>query len=320
MLPSVSVQPEPFSKVADSDSVIDTYAAPEMPKKRCDCDVRFDGDLQTSVPPEQAGGVTIIDPEAAKLNYELELSKLYALEARTREEPYLHAHSRNSAVIRRQVSIFERCKDVLSDAHTILDWGCRHAADACMVRMFRGAAGVNLYGCDVHALDYRAFFDFARLQYSQLTHPYRLPYEDNFFDAVIGSGVLEHVPNDSESLKELYRVIRPQGHFIMTFLPNKYSYTEWLSRRLHKPHHRRMYALSEARSMFLHHGFVPIRYGYHQVLPSLAGQKGALFDLAFVNKRVEELSRLNPFLERVPPLNKLAANIFMVGQKVEALI
>jgi len=53
---------------------------------------------------------------------------------------------------------------------------------------------------------------------------------------VMGSGVLEHVPNDSESLKELYRIIRPGGYFIMTMLPNQYSYTEWLNRRLRNPH------------------------------------------------------------------------------------
>jgi SAM-dependent methyltransferase len=249
-------------------------------------------------------------------NYESELSALYAHEARTREEPYLHYHSRNSAVIRRQVRIFERCKDVLTDAHTILDWGCRHGADACMVRMFRGT-GVELYGCDVHAIDYHTFYDFAGLKYSQLIHPYRLPYEDNFFDAVIGGGVLEHVPNDSECLKELYRVIRPQGHFIMTFLPNKYSYTEWLSRRLHRPHHPRMYVLSAARSMFMHHGFRPIRFGYHQVLPTLAGQKDALFDLPLVNRLVEQLSGFDPILERLWPVNRIATNIFIIGRKEE---
>lgn len=114
-----------------------------------------------------------------------------------------------------------------------------------MVRMLLGT-GVEIYGCDVDPLEYRAFYDFSGLKYSQLTHAYRLPYEDNFFDAVIGSGVLEHVPIDSESLKELHRIIRPEGHFIMTMLPNKYSYTEWLNRRLGNPHHMRLYSLREA--------------------------------------------------------------------------
>ena len=251
------------------------------------------------------------------INYDSELCRLYSLQAQISDDPYLHAHSRNAAVIRRQISIFERCQDVLKDAKIVLDWGCRQAADACLVRMLRGG-DVELYGCDVDATDYRAFFDFAQLKYSRLIHPYRLPYDDNFFDAVIGSGVLEHVPIDSESLKELYRVVRPGGVFVMTMLPNRYSYTEWLNRRLHNPHHLRRYSLSEALHMFIHHGFLPIRSGYHQILPTLSSPKGGLFDSSVANKFVERISYLNAWLEKVWPVNHLSTNIFVVGRKVEA--
>ena len=250
-------------------------------------------------------------------NYEAELSRLYALQDQISPDPYLHAHSRNSAVIRRQVSIFERCQDALKDAHTILDWGCRHAADACLVRMLRGP-DVELHGCDIDQAEYPTFFEYAGLKYTQLTHPYSLPYETNTFDAVIGSGVLEHVPNDSESLKELYRIIRPGGFFIMTMLPNKYSYTEWMNRRLGNPHHLRLYSLSRAKDMFMHHGFLPVRFGYHQIIPTLSSPKGGIFDLRFANQIVERAFSLNPFLEKLWPLNKLATNIFLVGKKVEA--
>ncbi len=259
--------------------------------------------------------IEIIENGVLMPNYVAELSRLYRLQADISDDPYLHIHSRNSAVVRRQVSIFERCESALKDAHTILDWGCRHGADACMVRMLLGT-GVKIYGCDVDPLEYRAFYDFSDLKYSQLTHPYRLPYEDNFFDAVIGSGVLEHVPIDSESLKELYRIIRPEGHFIMTMLPNKYSYTEWLNRRLGNPHHMRLYSLREALHMFMHHGFLPMVPGYHQMLPSLSGPRSRVFDLPLANKFVESLFWLNPFLERLWPLNKLSTNIFIVGKKV----
>jgi SAM-dependent methyltransferase len=151
-----------------------------------------------------------------------------------------------------------------------------------------------------------------------LTHPYKLPYSDDQFDAVIGSGVLEHVPNDSESLKELYRVIRPGGHLIVTFLPNRYSYTEWLNRTLRYPHHLRRYRISEIKYMFMHHGFRPIRHGYHQMLPSLSSPRGGIFNAPLANKVVERLAVLNGTLERIPPINSISTNIFMVGQKVQA--
>ncbi len=249
--------------------------------------------------------------------YETELSRLYSLQAQISYDPYLHAHSRNTAVIRRQVSIFERCKDSIEGAQRILDWGCRHAADACLVRLLRGG-DVELHGCDVDPPKYKAFYDFAGLKYAQLTHPYRLPYENNSFDAVIGSGVLEHVPIDSESLKELYRIIRPEGRLIVTMLPNRYSYTEWLNRRLHNPHHLRMYSLEEARHMFIHHGFLPIHSGYHQVLPSLSSLNSGVFDHPLANKFVESVFHLNGTLEKLWPIRKFSTNIFVVGRKVEA--
>jgi len=52
---------------------------------------------------------------------------------------------------------------------------------------------------------------FAGLQYERLPDLIRLPYPDGSFDAVISSGVLEHVPFDYESLKELDRVLINTG-------------------------------------------------------------------------------------------------------------
>jgi SAM-dependent methyltransferase len=250
-------------------------------------------------------------------DFEVELAKLYLAQAQTKGDPYLHAHSRNLAVIRRQTSIFERCQDFLNEARSVLDWGCRQAADACMVRMLRGPE-VELHGCDVDPPEYPTFFDYAGLRYKQLAHPYSLPYDANSFDAVIGTGVLEHVPNDSESLKELYRIIRPGGFFIMTMLPNQYSYTEWMNRRLGNPHHLRLYSLREAKHMFMHHGFLPVRFGHHQIIPTLSSPKGGIFDLRFANQLVEKAFSLNSLFEKLWPVNKLSTNIFVVGKKVEA--
>jgi ubiquinone/menaquinone biosynthesis C-methylase UbiE len=250
-------------------------------------------------------------------NYEDELFRLYAAQARSTKDLYLHAHSRNRAVVRRQVAIFERCQEFFKTGHKILDWGCRQAADACMVRMLCGPA-TEIHGCDVDDAAYPIFFDFAGLKYSKLAHPYVLPYADNSFDVVIGSGVLEHVPNDSESLKELYRVIRPEGYFVMTMLPNKYSYTEWLNRRLGNPGHLRLYSLAEAMHMFMHHGFRPILYGHHQVVPTLSSPAGGIFDLAWTNRSVEWLFQFNSVLETLWPIKKFSTNVFVVGQKVQA--
>jgi SAM-dependent methyltransferase len=248
---------------------------------------------------------------------EAQLLALYSEQSKIKRNDYLEAHSHNYAVIRRHTSIFERYSRFIPTEGTVLDWGCNHAPDACLVRMLRGDA-IQLYGCDVQGEEYRAFYEFADLRYTRITHPYLLPYQDNFFDVVIGSAALEHVPIDSESLKELYRIIKPGGVFIMTTLPNRLSYTEWLNRRFHRNHHSRLYSLKEAKHMFLHHGFVPIASGYHQVFPSLCN-KGGIFDSRIANKFVSAIASQNKFGEKLWPIRCFASNLFAVGKKVAAI-
>lgn len=48
----------------------------------------------------------------------------------------------------------------------------------------------------------------------------KLPFEDNYFDKVIASEILEHVEDDSKALREIFRVLRPGGRLIVT-VPNK---------------------------------------------------------------------------------------------------
>ncbi len=42
-----------------------------------------------------------------------------------------------------------------------------------------------------------------------------IPYPRNYFDVIICSHVLEHVPQDIEAMKEIYRVVKPKGHSIL---------------------------------------------------------------------------------------------------------
>jgi SAM-dependent methyltransferase len=250
-------------------------------------------------------------------SFESQLRTLYLEQAQRNKNDYLDAHSHNLAVIRRDTSIFLRYCRFMPRTGAVLDWGCHHAPTACLVKMLRGNA-VQIYGCDVHTENFDAFFNFAGLQYANLTHPYLLPYESDSFDAVIGTAVLEHVPNDSESLKELYRVLKPGGVFVVTTLPNRYSYTEWLNRCLHRPHHLRRYGLKEIKRTFLHNGFVPIAFGYHQVFPSLCSTRD-LVNTKFVNTVAGMLASQSALGEKLWPFRCFASNVFIVGKKVAGL-
>ncbi|HMD45364.1 MAG TPA: class I SAM-dependent methyltransferase [Acidimicrobiales bacterium] len=67
------------------------------------------------------------------------------------------------------------------------------------------------------------------------TDPRTLPFDDATFDIVTSVGVLEHVTesggDEESSLREVARVLRPDGRFICSQLPSRQSWVEWIVRR-----------------------------------------------------------------------------------------
>lgn len=101
-------------------------------------------------------------------------------------------------------------------AHT----GCLHGPSDFRSKAF--AVGCD-FSTGLPANYYPPFWDYCGLEFVPLSDNLALPFDDNSFDCVIGAGVLEHVAMDYESLKELYRVLKPDGRLIITNLPNKFS-------------------------------------------------------------------------------------------------
>jgi ubiquinone/menaquinone biosynthesis C-methylase UbiE len=178
------------------------------------------------------------------------------------EDGYLVTHS-NPRVVDTQVSVFGFYSAYLPAQGRVLDWGCRHAPDACLMRK-RFGDGLRIDGCDIAEVGaFDVFHNYAELHYEVLRGAVQLPYEDNSFDAVLGSGTLEHVPMDYESLKELHRVLKVHGRLIITYLPNRLSWEEWYQRRVAKEwFHRRLYGLGEIVRLVQRAGYALRVAGY----------------------------------------------------------
>jgi len=69
-----------------------------------------------------------------------------------------------------------------------------------------------------------------------------LPYRDGVLDAVFGFGVLHHLPDWRQGLREIARVLKPGGiYFLEEFYPQ--FYLNFLARRLFlHPEHDRFYS------------------------------------------------------------------------------
>ena len=80
---------------------------------------------------------------------------------------------------------------------------------------------VTLCGCATSAAgeDFERFDPTPALSSRWSTTNGILPDETGSFDFVLSNGVLEHVANEYESMKEIYRVLKTGGIFAITFLP-----------------------------------------------------------------------------------------------------
>ena len=104
------------------------------------------------------------------------------------------------------------CKTLDKPNPRILDVGCGTGANLKMLADYGSAEGVDISSQAV---------DFCRqrgLDSVKLGAIERLPYEDSAFDLVTALDVIEHLDDDVAGLREMRRVLRPDGR-VLLFVP-----------------------------------------------------------------------------------------------------
>ncbi len=106
---------------------------------------------------------------------------------------------------------------------SILDFGC---GDGDGVKGLR-ERGYEAFGCDLKFREDGDIQALARHGHVCLieTAPYRIPFDDHFFDIVYSCQVFEHVQNYRETLREIHRVLKPGGVSLHIF-PSRYRPVE----------------------------------------------------------------------------------------------
>jgi len=133
-----------------------------------------------------------------------------------------------------------------------------------------------------------------------------LPFADKTFDAVVGFGVLEHVPYDLDALKEVNRVLKDDGLFFCFNLPNKLGYVHKVTAMRGVRYHDRLYTPGEVRELLKRSGFNTVgRPWYRQLLPKTHYQ--------YPHPRLIE--QIDLLATTYTPLKYLAASIEFVARK-----
>ena len=110
-------------------------------------------------------------------------------------------------------SLMERITGALNKSNPkILDVGCGTGGNLKMLAAYGQAEGVDI---SQDAVD---FCHERGLDSVKLGAAEQLPYEDNSFDVITSLDVIEHLDDDVEGLREIKRVLRPDGR-VLLFVP-----------------------------------------------------------------------------------------------------
>jgi len=166
------------------------------------------------------------------------------------------------AVYRRQVAFLTQVLKTDTGEQperlTVLDWGCGKGQITYLLRKQRFAvvstdllseAADSAFGQATPILK-ELGVDVVPIQ-----DPIKLPFEAARFDCVTSFGVLEHVASDIDSLREIRRVLKPNGIFYLSFLPYFLSWTQALARMRGNDYHDRLYHRRKVRDLASRCGF-----------------------------------------------------------------
>lgn len=132
---------------------------------------------------------------------------------------YLENRPMFMAIIRSQEAmLFQKYNKFVKGK--ILDFGC---GEGFFTELVFGKKRINV-GLDL--------FNNKRVEEAKKENIYKkislyngniIPYPDNNFNTVISNCVLEHIPNIDQALKEIRRVLKPNGFFLTSVMTNQWE-------------------------------------------------------------------------------------------------
>jgi 2-polyprenyl-3-methyl-5-hydroxy-6-metoxy-1,4-benzoquinol methylase len=201
----------------------------------------------------------------------------------------------------------------------LLDWGCGYGQMTYLLKR----RGFQVTAFDIGETDNTTLPDIPlcqslNAQYS--THPTRLPFADETFDAVLSCGVLEHVDENSQpgneikSLHEIARTLRPGGYLFIYQLPQLYTWQETIVRRFQLGYsHPRRYTSTEITDMLQQAGYSVQRIRRANLIPkNLTGMPNRI--RTAYSRFSEPLIALDMILCKIPGLNQLAGVLEITAQ------
>ena len=204
----------------------------------------------------------------------------------------------------------------------IVDVGCGTGGNMALLDQFGDVVGVEPPGPGLQICRQKGFTD-ERVVEGTATS---IPFDDETFDLATAFDVLEHLDDDAEGLEEIRRVLKPNGHFLLTVPAYRFLWSvhdESLG-------HRRRYVASEIHTKLNNAGFVVIRRSYaisaplfgilgfriaQGLLPAMAEQGASYVEVpTWVNQALVNTLKIEAKLLKAVDL-PFGASIFALARK-----
>ena len=152
-----------------------------------------------------------------------------------------------------------------------------------------------------------------------------LPFPDASFDGVLVNEVLEHVVDEIQTLREIYRVLRPGGHLILMG-PNRWFPFEGHGMHIGRYHFGPTPLLPWLPSRIGQHFMYARNYWPHELRNLVRNEGFVIRRLSFVwpvfevypwlpYAVISRYRNLVPILERIPFIRRFGVSIFIDAEK-----
>jgi SAM-dependent methyltransferase len=192
----------------------------------------------------------------------------------------------------------------------ILDAGCGSGRNMIELAEFGEVTGLELAEASVEAARERGVGEVVAGSVDEM------PFADDSFDLAVSLDVIEHLPDENQSLSELRRVVKPGGMLVVTVPAYRWL---WSDHDIVNHHYRR-YTRAMLEQAAARAGWQTLSSTYFNgfLLPAAIAARGAM-RLRRTKHPVSDLERtprpLNPMLEW--PL-RLEARMIGAGRRIPA--
>lgn len=175
----------------------------------------------------------------------------------------------------------------------ILDFGC---GSGFFVKELQKAGHFSCWGVDISE-DAIKFGELRGTKNLSVLDSHKLNFKDNSFDIVLSMDVLEHLEDESWAIKEIERILKPKGKFIV--MVPAYQFLWGVQDEV--AHHYRRYTLGGIKKRILDNGdFKILKSSYFNTFLFLPIAIVRIFSKVFnLKKRQSDFDINSPFLDKV---------------------